>query len=96
MKIEKKALFEYSSTNAIMEAFRVTNPKELEINIEDSVGQKPDVNWFHVGTIIYGGSDASTMVFKGLCDVGFGKERFSRFEAKCDTEFKSGVINFAA
>lgn len=88
---EKKALIASSSLDAIMEAFRLTNPKELEIKIEDSVGQKPQVNWFRIGTIVHGGS-GTTVLLKGTCDIEFGIEHFSRFKARYDTQLKSGTI----
>ena len=94
MKIEKKAIFTCPSKQCILDAFRVTNPKQLTIDIVDSVGQRPNTKWIHIGTIEWG--DTSEMLLRGLCDIDFGSEHFSRFTAEYDTELKSGTINFAA
>jgi hypothetical protein len=96
-RIEKKALFKCASKESIFDAFRVTNPKKPMFDIIDSVGQKPTrTNWIHIGTIIFGGEgerSKTTMFLKGLCDIEYGTEKFTRFTAEYDTEIKSGVIN---
>ena len=94
MKIEKKALFTCPSKQNILEAFRVTDPKQQVIDIVDSVGQRPNTKWIHIGTIEW--ENQSEMHLRGLCDVDFGPEHFSKFTAEYDTELKSGTINFAA
>lgn len=94
MKIEKKALFTCPSKENILDAFRVTNPRKLAIDIVDSVGQRPSTKWIHIGTVEW--CSPSEMHLRGLCDISFGSEHFSRFTAEYDTELKSGTINFAA
>lgn len=86
--------FKGPSKQAILEAFRVTNPKDLDYEI-GSGESRPKVEWLHIGTIIYGGFTPNELALKGLCSAEYEGKRFSRFTAKIDTESKTGSISFA-
>ncbi len=95
MEEKKTFKFRCPSKQSILEAFRVTNPKELDYEIS-SEEEKPKVDWLHIGTIIYGGFTPNEINLKGLCSAEYEGTKFSRFTAKIDTDTKTGSISFAA